>query len=90
MEIDQSCGTSCKNDHQTEHSNGAFCAADNAVSVDGQAAKDEKAIDPDCGFTQKAGEKCSVLIKEGARLCDKSCTKLVSSSVILTCQPILC
>lgn len=90
MEIDHECGTSCETDNQKEIGNGAFCASENPVSVDPLAAGEVKAIDPYCGFTQEAGDKCSVLIKEGGRLCDKGCTKLVSPCFGLICLPKLC
>lgn len=80
MEIDRECGTACETDNQMELGNGAFCVSENPVSVNPPAAEAVKAdtTDPDCGFTQEAGDKCSVLIKEGGRLCDKGCTNLVS------------
>lgn len=83
MGLHHECETSCKTHNQMEFGHGAVCSSATPVSADPQAAKDDKTIDPDCGFTQKAGEKCSILIKEGAQLCDKSCTKLVSSSISL-------
>lgn len=90
MEMDHECGISCKTDNQMELGNGAFCAMERPVSVDPPAAEDERATDPYCGFTQEAGDKCSVLIKEGGRLCDKGCTKLVSPYFSLICLPSLC
>lgn len=90
MGVDHECETSCETDNQMEFGNGAFCVSENPVSVDPRAAVVERAIDPYCGFTQEAGNKCSVLIKDGDRLCDKGCTKLVSLCFGIICLPKIC
>lgn len=66
-----------------EDAKSVFCSG---VEVGAAAAAAHVAAIPDedseypqeCGFVQELGQKCSILIKEGAKLCDKACRNLVS------------
>ncbi|KAJ4396148.1 hypothetical protein N0V93_000366 [Gnomoniopsis smithogilvyi] len=77
MEIDEKCGTSCNTDIQKDLGHGAFCLSDDLVSVNPPGPENMDAPGSYCGFTQEAGENCSVLLHEGGRLCEKGCNNLL-------------
>lgn len=73
MEMDKSCGDgTCVTDTQKHLGRGASCSKPE-ISTTSSHELDVAS----CDFTQEAGQKCSILIKEGDWLCDKHCNNLV-------------
>lgn len=93
--MNKSCGDgTCATDTQKHIGRGAFCSEPKT-----SLAPLHEGGGRMCDFTQEVGQKCSILIQEGDRLCDKTCKDLVRplalrsseiSDAVLTSQQLVC
>lgn len=73
-EVDHDVEDACH--EATNRDNRVLSSAEEDTGKDGLVESPK--LPPSCGFVQQLGHKCSILISEGARLCDNNCQNLVS------------